>query len=275
MAWLFGKKQTKAINSKAKVANKEVMQAIQDLENYKFDLQANISWWYNGANKESLARQLNDYSTGQLKRLEQWVERFNEAISILKDNQYSKLCDIKTENATIRSIIRNNDFIKWCKQNDKPVDKNFEIFSRAYTLFNGDNSIAELMLCKQPWKHADKWQVEWCLKTNYHTWSNEFGGFTLFNYRQNIINGLHTEALIEDCVRYSGVKLNKTNTSKFNTVMSQIKDIKNVEVSIKNELGKYTVLVGDIVLTGYTKEATALKLKQDVDIMINYLKGEC
>ena len=105
MAWLFGKKQTKAINSKAKVANKEVMQAIQDLENYKFDLQANISWWYNGANKESLARQLNDYSTGQLKRLEQWVERFNEAISILKDNQYSKLCDIKTENATIRSII--------------------------------------------------------------------------------------------------------------------------------------------------------------------------
>ena len=54
-----------------------------------------------------------------------------------------------------------------------------------------------------------------------------------------------------------------------------LESLKNAKVVIKNELGKYNVLLDDKVITGYVKESTSLKLKDEIELMIKYLRGEC
>lgn len=268
MAWLFGKKN-KTVQHEIKKPNCEVMEAIKDLRKYGNIIKAHIDWWYNQADSEALSRQLNLYSTGQLKRLEAWNEQIDEAIQILADNKYSNLQDIYTHDSIVVSMILNKRFINWCYENGKPVDQQFITFSTIYNIFTGDYAIAELASCKEAWKHADEWQTAWTLKTDYHTWMNEYYGFDkVGNYKQNVINGLHLEAIITDSMMDS--KLNKTNYNKvFQVIQKECRNSFNFNVSLRHENDKYNVYINDSIVNGYVKEATALSLKQEVENIIN------
>ena len=271
MGWLFGKKN-KTVKHEIKEPNHEVMEAIRDLQKYGNIVKAHIDWWYNQADDEALSRQLNLYSTGQLKRLESWNEQINEAIQILADNKYSNLQDIYTHDSIVVSMILNKRFINWCYENGKPVDQQFITFSTIYRIFTGDYAIAELASCKEAWKHADEWQTAWTLKTNYHTWMNEYHGFNkVGNYKQNIINELHLEAIITDSMMDCG--LNKTNYNKvFQVLQRECRNSFSFNVFLHHENNKYNVYINESLVTGYVKEATAQKLKIEIENIVNKTK---
>lgn len=269
MAWLFGKNKNKA---ESKKPNDEVLEVIGYLQEYSILINGNIDWWYNRADKSALTRQLKLYSTGQLKRLEKWSKEFEEAIDILIENKYSNLQDIHTYNAIIMNVVINRKFINWCYENGKEVDQYFKIYSMTQEIFQGDEAIVELMLCKQPWRHSDGWQTAWTLKTNYHTWMNEYYGFNeVGNYKQNIINRLHLEAIIMDSMMDS--KLNKTNYNKvFQTLVKEERNSFNLNVLLHYENNQYKVYINNSLVTSYVKEATALTLKQEIENIINKLQ---
>ena len=278
---MFFFKAKKNINVETKQQeNVDVLEMIDTLKEYKMLLQANISWWYNGADKESLKRQL-EYQTGQLRRMEKWVDSFNELLSVLQENIYiDDINNIRYGGSVFISLKRNKELIKWCINNNKYIDDDFKKYSLVHDMFCGDRGVADLMLSKEHWNHSDEWQNKWMLEVNYYGWCNEKyamenNGTMLVDYRRNKINSLHTEAIIYDCLKYSGAKLNQTNAIKFMNTASQTKDLKNAKVVIKNELGKYNVLLDDKVITGYVKESTSLKLKDEIELMIKYLRGEC
>lgn len=278
---MFFFKAKKNINVETKQQeNADVLEMIDTLKEYKMLLHENISWWYNCADEESLKRQLG-YYTGQLRRMEKWVDSFNELLSVLQENIYiDDINNIRYGGSVFISLKRNKELIKWCINNNKYIDDDFKKYSLVHDMFCGDRGVADLMLSKEHWNHSDKWQNKWMLEVNYYGWCNEKyamenNGTMLVDYRRNKINSLHTEAIIYDCLKYSGAKLNQTNAIKFMNTASQTKDLKNAKVVIKNELGKYNVLLDDKVITGYVKESTSLKLKDEIELMIKYLRGEC
>lgn len=291
MGWLFGKKEN------------EYVRYLLDTAYWLKEVAENEICKWEAKGGEALERQ-KTYWSGNYNSLLDYMNYIDNDIKILEKNLYNKTIEpeefkedlfrksnillkhehdtkfgedgfLKLPGARAWMFIM-NDLYHYCK--------NHNVDEQILEYYKLDHMVPVNLGLYGKWD----WQQLWLLKVasvelGHHIYeakrvNSEFGGLPDklgATYRQRLLDSLHEEALIENTAMIvrgvmTDCKLNKTN---YNSVVHILSRSENFDVAVEMQFDgkKHNVLIGNEVVNGYVKEATALTLKQEVENIISKL----